>query len=200
MEKKYIEDKITIITIPEVVNSLLVLWEKTGRNPTRQSVMLKMAHIHLETGMKSCHCHNLGNIKSHPQDGYAYTTFGCGEEVLLNVAQQMVASDPTHVTIKSQYVRGGKDMASIWITPPHEWTRFAAFETLDEGVMSQFKYLLRHPLALEALMTGDPLKYSQALQKEKYFTADPNRYASVLVQRKKIVENALKNYNWGDVV
>lgn len=200
MEKKFLEDKITVITIPEVVNSLLVLWEKTGKNPTRQSVMLKMAHIHLETGLKSCHCNNLGNIKSHPQDGYAYTMFSCGEEVILETAKQMNLVDPSHVIIKSQYVRNGKQMASIWITPPHEWSKFAAFETLDEGVMSQFKYLLRHSNALDALMTGDPLMYARALQKEQYFTADPNLYASVLVQRKKIIENALKDYNWGDVV
>lgn len=198
-DKEFIEDTITVINIPDVANSLLLRWETLGVNPTRSSVILKLAHIHLETGLKSCHCYNLGNIKSHPQDQYAYTMFACGEEVLESIAEQMVAKDSQHVIIKSRYIRNNKQMASIWVTPPHDWTKFAAFHNLNEGIMAQLTYLKRHSSVLNALITGNAFIYSSALAKENYFTADPNLYTNVLNQRIKIVKKDLEHFDWGDV-
>ena len=199
-------DKLTRLTIPVLQNALLVRWEELGVPVLRRAIELKIAHIHLETGLASCHNWNLGNIKSHPGDGQHWQYFACGEEIDASTLKSVQALGPGLVDVKKRYTKNGKPWLSIWIRIPsrqndarHPWSKFAAFETLEDGLERQFAYLRKHPEVLAALQTGSPEAYNAALYKAGYFTANESQYLSILRQRLAIVKRACASLDWGDV-
>jgi hypothetical protein len=192
-------DELTPLTIGMVWNALLLRWETLGVEPKRAAIELKLAHIHLETGLHSCHCWNLGNIKHVDGDGRCWTLFACGEELPVKRLDSVVAMSPAHVRIVARYNRKGAPWASVHLTPPHPWCRFRAFESLDAGVDEQLSYLHRHPDVLAELQTGDPGRYAAALAKHGYFTANPKMYEYTLRQRLALVTTNTDELDWGDV-
>lgn len=201
-----LSNKITRLTLPMLQNSLVTHWEELGVPVLRCAIELKLAHIHLETGLASCHNWNLGNIKSHPGDGQHWQYFACGEEIDASKLKSVQALGPGLVDVKKRYLKGGKPWVSIWLrvpsdpkVAPHPWTKFAAFETIDDGLARQFTYLRTHPDVLAALQTGDPDTYNAALCKAEYFTANEAQYRAILRQRLAIVKRECASIDWGDV-
>lgn len=202
MTPRELPDKLTPLDIPSVWNAMLLKWETLNVVPRRAAIELKLAHVHLETGLKSCHNFNLGNIKSRAGDGRHWQFFGCGEEVAESTLPSVVALDPDRVTVKARYRRGGRAWVSLWIAPRHPWSKFAAFETLEDGVDAQLGYLrmANHQDVLAALQTGDPESYNNALVHDGYYTAGKTRYLDTLKKRLDIVREACSGLDWGDVV
>lgn len=122
--------------------------------PKRESILVLMAHSALETGRwKSCHCWNLGNVKSKEGDGRDYTFFRCNEVIKGKV---------------------------VWFDPPHPETRFRAFRTLREGALDHLAFLMgmkRYAHAWPYVLNADPVAFVHALKAGGYFTADPIPYA-----------------------
>lgn len=201
MIPRELPDKLTPLDIPSLWNALLLRWETLGVAPRRAAVELKLAHIHLETGLRSCHNFNLGNIKSRDGDGRHWQFFGCGEEIPETKLAQVSASAPDCVSVKSRYQRDGVPWVSLWIIPRHAWSRFAAFETLEDGVDAQLGYLrmATHQDVLAALETGDPQAYNDALHGDRYYTAGKAGYLQTLQKRLAIVKEACSGFDWGDV-
>src|SRR6266568_2263174 len=86
-----------------------------GSAPSRDSILLLLAHSALETGhWKSMMCNNIGNVKSRDGDGRCWTFFRCNEII------------------------GGK---VLWFDPPHPVCRFRAFQTLTEGAVDHIAFL-----------------------------------------------------------
>lgn len=198
---KEVTSVLTPLTIPLVWNALLLRWETLGVNPTRGAVELKLAHIHLETGLSSCHCWNLGNIKHVDGDGRDWCNFTCGEEIEESKLASVVAMAPQNVSVVARYTRSGAPWVSIRLTPPHPWCRFRAFPTLEAGIDEQLAYL-KNPKrqdVLGALQTGDPTKYCERLAAHSYFTASTSVYRRALVSRLEIVKDATDAMDWGDV-
>jgi hypothetical protein len=201
-EPRELPDQLKHLSLAECWNALLLRWDTLGVSPTRASVILKLAHIHLETGgLTYCHCYNLGNLKHVRGSGRCWCMFECGEEIPRVSLAACERACPGHVTIRAEYTRAGAPWVSLRLTPPHPWTWFDAFETLEQGIDAQLAYLKRanHADVLEALMTGDARHYSQALHHDGYFTASPKAYADGLVARVKVVERDLADVDWGDV-
>jgi hypothetical protein len=125
-----------------------------AETPQRGSILLLIAHSALETGhWKSCHCWNIGNVKSVPNDGRDWTFFRCYE------------------------VEKGK---VVWYDPPSPVTRFRAFRTLREGALDHLTFLMgrkRYAAAWEHVLEPDPKDFVRALWDAGYFTADPEPVA-----------------------
>lgn len=157
-------------------------------------LILLTAHVHLETALKPW-CFNLGNVKAPERTGWDFCMFACGEEVPLNAAEQMRAKDPGLIDFRGKpYSRGNVSYQSIWIRPPHSWTRFRAFDSLAAGA-DAFVCELRKPKwanAWAVLFAGGlPLDYAAALRKGNYFTADERLYATTLRDRMLDVRGSL---------
>ncbi|HEY5957296.1 MAG TPA: hypothetical protein VIV60_12110, partial [Polyangiaceae bacterium] len=182
MTPRELDDRLTPLDIPSLWNALLLKWETLGVEPRRRAIELKLAHIHLETGLKSCHNYNLGNIKSLAGDGRHWQYFACGEEVAEHTLDEVLRLQANCVTVKARYHRDASPWASLWITPKHPWTKFAAFETLSDGVDAQLGYLRspKHEAVLASLQTGDPVVYNDALVAHGYYTAGKTQYLATL--------------------
>jgi hypothetical protein len=199
-EPRELPDTITPLSIPAVWNALLLRWETLGVPVVRAAVELKLAHIHLETGLKSCHCWNLGNCKYSGKHPSHWTFFACGEEVSVQGLRDARSFGPHLVQLVREYAGGsGVPRYSIKLTPPHPWTKFAAFETLADGVDAQLGYLKRHASVLSALQTGDPEEYNDALVAARYYTAGQSQYLAILRQRLEMVRRECAGLDWGDV-
>lgn len=205
----YIPDKLTPVTFQELFNALCIVWEEMDVEPKRAAIELKVAHINVEVGTKfeSCHCYNLGNIKAlvlgvHGWTG-DYTMFTCGEEVtqkqFIRIRDQY-SDNSMCLTIMGEYVKNNIKMYSIRIQPPHPWSRFRAFHSLEDGVRSQLLYLEHHQLVLNALETGDVVKYNSALHNAGYYTADTRVYLKALRSRLVLVKKESEKFDWGDVI
>jgi len=201
-----IPDKLTALTIPGLWNALLVQWETLGVNPTRCAVELKLAHIKLETGLKYCHNWCIGNKRVGRGGTECWQHFSCGEEIPESQLASVVALGPELVDVKSRYMRNGVPFVSVWVRVPksptqqrHQWTRFAAYETLTDGIVGQLAYLKRRPAVLAALMTGDAKAYNDALVAADYYTAGKERYLKSLQANLADVVIACRDLDWGDV-
>lgn len=199
MTPKELPDKLTTITAPALWNELLLQWETLGVNPKRCAVELKMAHVKLETGFRACHNWNLGNIKSVTGDGCDWQYFSCGEEIPATHLAACERVGPGLVTVKARYQRGGQEWLSLWISKPHPWTKFKAYETLADGLKGQLEYLKRHPDVLAALMTGDAEAYNDALVAAHYYTAGKAQYLAALKACQTEMTRACRDFDWGDV-
>lgn len=205
-------DLLTPLTSLGVVNALLVNFETTGRNPTRRAVLLKAAQVHLETGLRSCHRWNIGNIKETGGKN-PFCCFACDENVDRDAKGDLpiILQSPL-VTVVSTWLntKTGRLRSNVKIKPPHPWSRFRAFDNLIAGAKGQMEYLNHHPVVLEALMTGDPVNYGQALKDAGYYTAPASPvwsqgklihpgYKAILAQRLAIVIRETASFDWGDV-
>ncbi|MGL4808491.1 MAG: peptidoglycan-binding domain-containing protein [Giesbergeria sp.] len=157
------------------------------------AVLLLCAHVHLETALNPW-CYNLGNWKAPTRFGHDFCMFRCGEEVPLNAAEAMRAKAPDQIQFRGgSYSRDGKTMQSIIVLPPHEWSRFRAWESLEAGAVG-FSDGLRAPkwaAAWAALFRADTQGYSTALHKAGYFTADDRLYSRILTQRVDLMRGLL---------
>lgn len=201
MTHRELPDTFTPLDIPSLWKAMLLAWEPStaGCEPTKAAVELKLAQIHLETNLKSCHCWNLGNVKSHPRDGQCWTFFACGEEIKASQLHSVEAMAPGLVKVKATYQKLGEPWVSIKVLPKHPWSRFAAFEDLTSAVAFQLAYLKRHASVRDAMLTGDAAKFAHALALAHYHTAAESTYRKGLLARLAVVRKALEGVDWGDV-
>ena len=196
-----VPDLLTPLDLPSLWNALLLQWETLLVEQKRCAIELKLAHIHLETGLRACHRWNLGNLKHHDGNGRDWCSFVCGEEVAKSELPRLKAMG--YLTVVAEYQRNGVDFCSIKLYPPHPWCRFDAFETLSDGVRAHLAYLrgarATKANVLEALMTGDPQAYNDALVRAGYYTAGKAQYLKTLKERLETVRQATRDYDWGDV-
>jgi hypothetical protein len=172
-------DKLTPVSIRGLDAALAVAYPESARGV--RDILL--AHVWGETGGVHCHCHNIGNAKSSDGDGRDWTMFACGEEVPEITAEREESAHPGLVDIRKRYVASnGKRMASVWLKPPHPWTRFRAFASLAEGATDHLRLLQtpRYREAWEALHRCSVDDYSRELKEAGYYTADAGAYAALL--------------------
>jgi hypothetical protein len=165
--------------------------------PSKEALWIVTAQWGLETGWGNhMHNFNMGNVKSKDGDGYDYQFFGCGEEVTLATAQAWKSKDPKLVTFKRFYEAKGKQMASVWIDPPHWVSRFRAFHTAAEGALDHIAILSRRfSTALSAAMAKDPRGYAHELRAAGYYTADEGQYTRGLLGCYKIAQATEVDYD-----
>lgn len=188
MPEEFIRDTVTQLTVRGIAEAFRA---ELPDMPSR-GVLLLTAHVHLETGLRACHCWNLGNAKWSA--GYDFTMFECGEEVTTELANATRQQHPGLVTfVGSPYVRGSRLMQSVRVKPPHPWTRFRAFRSLQQGAADHIKLLRteHYTPAWYAVAAGEPIAYARALASCGYFTADPGQYARTLAQRLRMVRGSL---------
>lgn len=173
-------DQKTPVSRQAVLEALWKAWMAYFNSaPKRESIWVLMSQWALETGWgASCHCYNLGNVKSREGDGFDYTYFACNE--ILPKATALRYQNNTPDTAKITSVRSD-GTAIIWFHPDHPGCRFRAFKTLQEGAADHLALLFkRFHKAWPAVAEGDPAKFSHMLKMQGYYTADLASYTKTL--------------------
>ena len=134
-----------------------------GEAPTDPCLACAWAHNTLECGrdphgvIAHCRNFNLGNITVAAKDieSVAYWQIVCSEQ---------------------QRDADGK-LNGIWKSTV---MRFAAFDSLLDGAIFYWAFLVRRPRSLAAMKTGDGYKFGMTLAQDHYMTANPEPYANSL--------------------
>lgn len=149
-------DQLTPISPGALYTALQDVWSAVvGGSPTRAALLVLLAQVAEETGWRSCHAWNLGNVKHVPGDGHDYVQFRCNEII------------------------NGKE---VWFDPPHPATSFRWFATLEDGCVDYLGILHKHfAPAWPAVLAGDPTAFVHALKVAGYFTADEALYRASVV-------------------
>jgi len=168
-------DVLTPITKEDLLRALWGAYQTYfGSTPKRESVWVLASQVQLETGLRYCHNHNLGNVKSRDGDGHDYQFYACNEILPLKQALAFAKADPEHAKITRTRDDG---KAVIWFYPKHPQCRFRAFGSLLEGVTDHLGLLARRfEKAWPAVVAGDMRAFVQKLHEQNYFTADLNGY------------------------
>jgi len=173
-------DKKTPVSKEALITALWQAWLNLFEEPPKkESLWVLLAQTSLETGwMKSCHCYNLGNVKSREGDGYDYTYFACNEILKKAQAEAYQAKSPTTAKITA-YRKDGTCI--LWFYPDHPGCRFRAFDSLLEGATDHVGIVhKRFSKAWPAVLSGDPIQYSHLLKVQGYYTADESSYTATL--------------------
>jgi len=143
----------TRLTASELYAALRRIWPTVieGAAPSRQAIVLMLAHSALETGFwHACWNHNIANAKHVPGDGRDY------------------------YAIRHYEIVDGK---VEWIDPPAD--PFASFASLDDGATYYLQKLhSRWHDAWPYLLDGDARGFVHALKAAGYFTAPEAEYAA----------------------
>jgi flagellum-specific peptidoglycan hydrolase FlgJ len=155
-------NKLTPVSTQELLYGLANAWfQLVGEVPSKQSLLVLISQITLESGaaLKSCHCFNLGNIKSTTKDNIDYTYYKCNEVI------------------------NGK---IIWFDKPSPAARFVAFNTLEEGCLFYLNFLKtrygKKAGVWDAVLAGDPALFVQKLKQNNYFTASLLSYSTAVLR------------------
>jgi len=172
-------NELTRVDADNLGGAVVQAWQRLwSEMPRRESVLVLLAHSALETGRwKSCHCWNLGNVKSRVGDGRDWTHYRCNE------------------------VEHGR---VVWYDPPHPQTRFRAFRSLEEGTVDHLAFLRgnrRYAQAWPYVLAGEPRAFVRELKKAGYFTAtlEPyeNSVASIFYEYSNLLTFPLRPLNTG---
>jgi hypothetical protein len=127
-----------------------------GAQPSRQSLLVLVAHWALETGWgHSCWNWNLGNVKHVDGDGRDFYSVRCNEVIAGKV---------------------------VWIEEGQPGSFFRAFAGLAEGAADYLRLLHgQFGFAWPAVEAGDPAGFCHALRQRGYFTADEATYTRGVV-------------------
>jgi hypothetical protein len=151
-----LEAEKTPVTPTDVARALRAAWLRLLEVvPAEQQLAVLMAQSALETGRwKSCWNFNLGNIKGGGKWGGDTCQFRCNEVINGKVE---------------------------WFDPPHPQTTFRAYAHLTDAA-ADYLWLLRRRFAQawEYVLRGDPVGFSQALKRQKYYTAPEPPYTKAV--------------------
>jgi hypothetical protein len=193
-----IESTVTPLTYASVINALLLAWEQTGTQPTREVVYLASAQIGIETGMGSCRSYNLSGMKTKPNStNYCWQYFDTRE--ILSGEQVATAQRLGSVTILGAKGKG----IEVMLHAPHPWACFRAFETLQAAALDHlFTLKAKFPNGWAGLLTGDPAHFAHGLRADGYYTALESEYAAGLQYRLKEAKIKCLPFDgvWGDVL
>lgn len=153
----FLENKLTPLTPSYLAYLLNEGWKLLfGQYPKREQVALLWAQVSLETGYRSCHLSNFGNIKKIP--GHTWTMFRCSE------------------------ILAGKEE---FFDPPSYICGFNAYASGEEGAKEYIQFLSQrkhYARAWAAVLTGDPEQYSHALKLCNYYTASESLYTKGIIR------------------
>lgn len=155
-----VPNKITPLNEINVKNALKTIVDEKFQNiePAQKDLLVKMffAQIKLETGMKSSHNFNVGNIHATKGGKNKYWT------------GYVSAWDDPQIIKGKQVIN--KDF--FW----------RAYDSLEAGVGDYVSLLeKRFPQAVEAAKAGDVRGFVESLKKSGYFTADVERYYKTIM-------------------
>ena len=150
-----------------------------GSWPSKDSIRVLLAQWALETGWgKSMWCYNLGNVKSHSDDGYDFCYFACNEVLPTKYAKRLQSKNPKTVRITRDR---GDETSVVWFYPKHPACRFRAFKSLEDGAKDYIRTITANfGKAWRYVVEGKPAAFSRALKKLHYYTADEASYTATL--------------------
>jgi len=203
---------LTPIKLADLWNELLLQWELFG-DLNRGAIELLLVHVAAEVSIDTqkgtlpiCYNYNIGNKR--PANGQDYCLFGCGEELRLAKAEQLLAENPETVSIALRYVKQTKladgttiavSMASVKFKPPHPFCQFRSYDSLKDSAKSLIKHVNNYRNCWHALLSEQPELYVRELKAISYMTASESSYLALVRTRLLQVKRITDKYDWGDV-
>lgn len=185
-----LQDKKTPVTILEVSAALTEAWEKEhDATPDINTLCVLIGHWKLETGQKSTHNFNLGNIKGAPNSAMTapnWAYFKCDEYVSVKYAQALLAAAKPReggggLNVELTGKTNSEGNVQVLLYPVHSGCCFRAFKTLEEGAADYLHTLMtRFTHAWKGVIQGDPKLFSKMLKKQNYYTATEAAYTNVM--------------------
>lgn len=173
----------TIVSLDRMLQALGFAWVQIFNEPAKkEQLVVLLAQGALETGnFSKMWSYNVGNIKSLPNDGRDYTFYKCNEILPVETANKLLLSqkaDGGKVVITSYMA----DKCNVDFYPSHKYSRFRAFNSLEEGVIDYLNFLYtKYRPAWSAVLSGDPVNFVHLLKVNHYFTADEATYTASVV-------------------
>lgn len=172
--------KRTVITLRDYARAAVLCWPGEAV-PEKVSVAVLWAQYLIETGGTACWNYNVGNVKSVPGDGYRFHCLGgVWEGVTPEQATRLIGAGEAHADPSPDHAKAvGPSRVSVIFQPPHQATRFRAFESLDEAMGDHLHFLQRRfAKAWPAVLTGDYRLFAMKLKEQGYYTASSEAYAN----------------------
>ena len=182
--------------------ALIAALEKAWPELTEVGARMLVAQHRFETGGGSaCWNWNLGNMKATVDQPHVYLA-GPWEVVSERAAVELarhgnglarIASDDEIASKGWSCPKGSK---VVVFDPPHEASRFAAYQSLADGVSAWVSYyrtrvVTRTPDILGSLNSGDAAAVAHDLKQAGYYTGAEADYAAGLASRKAEIDASM---------
>ena len=182
--------KRTVVSIRDYARAVIKAWRSIeNESPRKESVAVLYAQYMIETGGSACWNWNIGNAKHVDGDGHDYIELrGVWEGVHPFVAARLIASGQARADSNPSHIKAvGPKKTPVIFVPPHPATRFIAYESLDEAMVSHLRRLQkRFAPCWPDVLTGNYDSFAHTLKAgrdgiedtaDDYFTANANAYA-----------------------
>lgn len=139
------------------INAISKMFPDLDKNVVKEFALIIAAQAKLETGLRSCHNWNTGNI--HATKG-GQNNFWKGK---------VSAWDDPQMRPDGSYFT-------------HKWRLWRAYDNVEEGLGDHLLFLIkRFPKAVEFAKAGDAVGFTKALRESGYFTAPLSQYTKGMV-------------------
>lgn len=184
-------DFLTPLTFAEAAEAMRAALASTmTARPTDEVLALALSKCAFETARwKSCHRHNLGNIKAGENFVGMFTSFACGE----NLADGVHWFEPDGTD--KNLTKGTTTRPVAYSVPPgHPQTRFRAYANRFDAAYEYVDFVAssHYAQAWKALLTGDATAFVHQLKLAHYFTGPEEAYAKGVVSLQREFSAKLK--------
>lgn len=164
----------------DMLRAMRAAWQVAlGAPGPQKAICTLVAQWALETGGgRACEAFNLGNFKAMPTGAFDYCFFSTTERVSLALAHAQIAVHGAALCSCDDVV-DASGLATLVVHPPHPWSCFRAYPTLEAGCADYLHSMYtRFAGAWHAVYAGDPEAFGRALGMLGYYTSDREAYAA----------------------
>lgn len=190
--------KATVVNPQQLPKLLQAAWPALNTDGAR---ILTAQYMGETTGGKHCWNYNLGNVKCNHPDKELHQYLGATWEVYptavaaTKLKTNKNARYATPAEIKAKVGKEAAGMKVVFFKPPDRTTCFAAYKTLDAGVVAwtdRYKRLAaRNADFLRALNGNDVNGVARILRSVGYYTQSESAYARSMTDRKNELDRVL---------
>lgn len=162
----------TVLRIEDVARAYSRVFTRRFGTQSAKQVACYVAQSALECGhWKHCYQNDIGNVKASADYAGKYYMLECDEIVSPSQAEKAKTLGPCQVHVLEN------GLYRVVVTPPHPWSWFRAYDSLDDAVEDIAElFSRRYMAAVLAAATGDPAAYAHALRVGGYYTAPEAAY------------------------
>lgn len=182
--------KRTVVSMRDYARAVIRAWHLLFNDlPAKDSLAVLWGQYMVETGGAACWNWNVGNVKHVEGDGKNWHELrDVLEYVTTTEADLLILHNQAKLSTHADHIRAAPHgKVAVLFNPPHPATRFVAYASLDEAMMTHLAFLAkRFSAAWEEVERGNPNEFAHALKAgrdgkegtwDDYFTASAEVYA-----------------------